>query len=49
MIGPEGDFSKKEVQTMKNMGVEFYSLGVRRLRTETAALSTMSILNELMI
>jgi 16S rRNA U1498 N3-methylase RsmE len=34
---------------MKNKGVIFYSLGTRRLRTETAAQSTLSILNELMI
>ena len=49
MIGPEGDFSDKELDIMKNKGVMFYSLGTRRLRTETAAQSTLSILNELMI
>ena len=49
MIGPEGDFSDKELDIMKDKGVMFYSLGIRRLRTETAAQSTLSILNELTI
>ena len=48
IIGPEGDFSDKEIKKMKKAGVQFYSLGERRLRAETAALATLSVLNELM-
>jgi 16S rRNA U1498 N3-methylase RsmE len=33
---------------MKKAGVQFYSLGERRLRAETAVLATLSVLNELM-
>jgi 16S rRNA (uracil1498-N3)-methyltransferase len=49
MIGPEGDFSPKEIEMLKKKGVRFYTLGNRRLRSETAAQSSLSILNELMI
>jgi len=48
IIGPEGDFSNQEIKKMKKAGVQFYSLGERRLRAETAALATLSVLNELM-
>jgi 16S rRNA (uracil1498-N3)-methyltransferase len=48
IIGPEGDFSDQEIKKMKKAGVQFYSLGERRLRAETAALATLSVLNELM-
>jgi len=48
IIGPEGDFSDQEIKKMKKTGVQFYSLGERRLRAETAALATLSVLNELM-
>ena len=48
IIGPEGDFSDHEIKKMKKAGVQFYSLGERRLRAETAALATLSVLNELM-
>ena len=48
IIGPEGDFSDQEIKKMKKAGVQFYSLGERRLRAETAVLATLSILNELM-
>ena len=37
-IGPEGDFSKAEVEIAKSNGWVGVSLGDRRLRTETAAL-----------
>ena len=49
MTGPEGDFSPKEIEMLKKKGVRFYTLGNRRLRSETAAQSSLSILNELMI
>lgn len=47
-IGPEGDFSKEEVQLIKNHGGKAVSLGKNRLRTETAAIfatQAISLLN----
>ena len=38
LIGPEGDFSKKEVELALNKGFQAITLGESRLRTETAAL-----------
>lgn len=48
IIGPEGDFSKEEVQSAINQGFVPVSLGESRLRTETAAVvacTTVSIMN----
>lgn len=39
LIGPEGDFSEKEVEMALSNGFEPISLGESRLRTETAALA----------
>lgn len=39
MIGPEGDFSKKEVSKALEKGFREATLGEERLRTETAALA----------
>ena len=36
LIGPEGDFSDKEIQLLADKGVKAVSLGSQRLRTETA-------------
>lgn len=36
LIGPEGDFSPKEIQGLSRLGVQSISLGQQRLRTETA-------------
>ena len=36
LIGPEGDFSDKEIQLLAEKGVKAVSLGTQRLRTETA-------------
>ncbi len=50
MIGPEGDFSEEEVQLAVINGFEPISLGVSRLRTETAALvacHTVHVVNSL--
>ncbi len=47
IIGPEGDFNKKEMNIMNNSGVKFYNLGIRKLRAETAMQASLSILNEL--
>ena len=50
LIGPEGDFSPKEVELAKQHGFVAVSLGSSRLRTETAgiaAVHTISILNDI--
>lgn len=44
IIGPEGGFDEKEVETLKNHGAKVVSLGKRILRTETAALAMISII-----
>lgn len=41
LIGPEGDFSEKEISQALNAGFIPLSLGEARLRTETAALATV--------
>lgn len=48
LIGPEGDFSMKEVQKALSMGFQPVSLGESRLRTETAgvvACHTVALIN----
>jgi 16S rRNA (uracil1498-N3)-methyltransferase len=45
LIGPEGDFSKKEVGMAMEAGFKPVSLGNSRLRTETAALAACHIVN----
>lgn len=45
LIGPEGDFSQEEVEMAHAAGYEAISLGNSRLRTETAALVGVTILN----
>ncbi len=45
MIGPEGDFSIDEVLQAQNTGFQPVSLGNSRLRTETAALVAVHIMN----
>lgn len=50
LIGPEGDFSEKEVAKSIEHGFTPISLGESRLRTETAALvacHTVQLLNQL--
>ncbi|MCX7784772.1 MAG: 16S rRNA (uracil(1498)-N(3))-methyltransferase [candidate division WOR-3 bacterium] len=44
IIGPEGGFSDTEVQKALNYGVKCFTLGPRRLRAETAAISALSLL-----
>ncbi|MDO5655421.1 MAG: RsmE family RNA methyltransferase [Flavobacteriaceae bacterium] len=43
LIGPEGDFSKEEVQQAIKLGYTPVSLGNQRMRTETAALSCVML------
>lgn len=38
LIGPEGDFSEKEIQILADKGIKAVSLGNQRLRTETAGI-----------
>lgn len=48
LIGPEGDFSKNEIDLAYTKGYVPVSLGINRLRTETAAIvacTTVSIVN----
>ncbi len=42
VIGPEGDFSKKELPLLKEKNTQFVSLGANRLRTETAAITFLN-------
>jgi 16S rRNA (uracil1498-N3)-methyltransferase len=44
LIGPEGGFDKKEIQLANSLNFEAINLGPRILRTETAPLSILSIL-----
>ena len=45
LIGPEGDFSEEEVQMAEANGFLSVSLGRSRLRTETAALVAVHMMN----
>lgn len=45
LIGPEGDFSEKELQQAIDAGYQLVTLGPNRLRTETAALTACQYLN----
>lgn len=45
LIGPEGDFSSKEIEMAKQKGFQSVSLGSARLRTETAAIVACTQLN----
>lgn len=44
LIGPEGDFDPKEIQQAFEAGFKAVSLGKSRLRTETAGLSAVQML-----
>lgn len=45
LIGPEGGFTKKEVETAIQAGFKSISLGKNILRTETASLALLSMIN----
>jgi 16S rRNA (uracil1498-N3)-methyltransferase len=45
MIGPEGDFSKKEISQAEGKGIISVELGKARLRTETAAIVSCHLIN----
>ena len=42
-IGPEGGFEESEVETLQQEGAHVISLGKRILRTETAAITAVSM------
>jgi 16S rRNA (uracil1498-N3)-methyltransferase len=44
LIGPEGGWSKEEVASAQQAGIEQVTLGPHILRAETAAIATVSIL-----
>lgn len=49
-IGPEGDFTPDEYQSMVSCGIKQITLGPYRLRTETAAMmAAMAVVNKRMI
>lgn len=45
LVGPEGDFSIDEVRLAESLGFQSVSLGKSRLRTETAALVAVHLMN----
>ena len=45
LIGPEGDFSREEVEAAKSFGFVPVKLGPSRLRTETAAVAACHTIN----
>jgi 16S rRNA (uracil1498-N3)-methyltransferase len=45
LIGPEGDFSKEELILAQENNFKTITLGENRLRTETAGVVAVSILN----
>lgn len=47
LIGPEGDFSESELRTIMENQVKQVSLGLRRLRAETAAMTAIANVNSL--
>jgi 16S rRNA (uracil1498-N3)-methyltransferase len=44
-VGPEGDFSEGEIELINQNGFETVTLGSSRLRTETAGVVSVSLLN----
>ncbi|MEK0423814.1 MAG: hypothetical protein RLZ95_1724 [Bacteroidota bacterium] len=46
LIGPEGDFSSKEIEMAVSQNYEAIHLGPTRLRTETAGLFALSVLKK---
>lgn len=46
VIGPEGDFTTREIQSAKEQGYKICSLGNSRLRTETAGVVAITLMNQ---
>ena len=47
IIGPEGGFSENELKLMEEEGIIFFNLGNRRLRSETAAITSLVLLSKI--
>jgi 16S rRNA (uracil1498-N3)-methyltransferase len=45
IVGPEGDFSKDEINILEERKVKFINLGNRRIRSETAVITALSQIN----
>ncbi|MCB9045317.1 MAG: 16S rRNA (uracil(1498)-N(3))-methyltransferase [Chitinophagales bacterium] len=45
LIGPEGDFTDEEVKELSSDGFAGVSMGINRLRTETAAVTACALFN----
>ena len=45
LIGPEGDFSDNEMNVLRDNNIEIVSLGNRLLRTETAAITALNVID----
>lgn len=45
VIGPEGDFSEKEIEVLKSKDAIALKINEKRLRSETAAISFLTIIN----
>lgn len=45
IVGPEGDFSKEEIDFLKTNNANLINLGNRRLRSETAVITALSQIN----
>lgn len=48
-IGPEGDFSEREIEIMGKEGFLFFNLGDNILRSETAAIASCGIIAQFML
>ena len=44
MVGPEGGFEPEEIETLRSAGAEIIGLGRRILRTETASLALIALI-----
>ncbi len=44
LIGPEGDFSENEMNVIRDNNIDIVTLGNRRLRSETAAITALNII-----
>ncbi|CAI5477268.1 unnamed protein product [Closterium sp. Yama58-4] len=42
IVGPEGDFTSSEIEVLKSAGAQSVSLGLQRLRVETAAVAMLA-------
>lgn len=45
MVGPEGGWAPEELELLRSHGATIWSLGMRRLRSETAVVATLSLVS----